>query len=127
MSPCNNYDLKGNLPSSISLRVRFAVPLVVLSTIFVKPIPCSNNFRSSSAVIGLGNSPERNMHFPKMIYYIAINFYQLEGQIVSKLYLIHKIRSYRLTEMVSWSCIMMTLKSSVHSWINTNLKININK
>ena len=46
---------------------------------------------------------------------------------MSKSYLIHKIRSNRLTEMVSWSCIMMTLKSSVHSGINTNLKQNIHE
>ena len=55
------------LPSTISFLERQALPRVVLSTMFVKPIPSSKSFLSSSELMGRGNKPDKNMHFPAFL------------------------------------------------------------
>ena len=59
-----NGSLWKKLPSTISFLDRQALPRVVLSTMFVKPIPSSKSFLSSSELMGRGNKPDKNMHFP---------------------------------------------------------------
>jgi hypothetical protein len=56
--------VKTFLPPTISCLDNDELPLVVLSTMFVNPMPNSRSFLSSSEHIGLGNRPDRNIHFP---------------------------------------------------------------
>lgn len=45
--------------------VRSALPLVVLATMFVNPIPYSRSLKSCIAVIGSGINPDKYIHFPE--------------------------------------------------------------
>ena len=55
------------LPSSISCLESSWLALVVLSTMFVNPIPKLSSSLSFSAFIGRGTRPDRNRHFPAKI------------------------------------------------------------
>ena len=128
----------------------------------VNPIPYWSSLPSSSADIGLGNRPDKNIHFPEkkeskkinrkmhvlMTFWRTIIILQLllDRRQEKRKYLswsCHHLvflnlvwqlcfretcgnpQHLILTKVVAWSGVVVPLESCIHSWVDTNLKIEI--